>query len=148
MSRKESVRTVGKRINEKFIAVYSELDKCCSAKFGISAGGVTEYINRLGHARFAPKRDEVLPLLVRYRNIRNIFAHEQRELKKSDEISKSDITWIKKFTKYINKKKDPYSVYLKRARRYARHRRIRRYAIGIAVIAAIAITVALLIYFT
>ena len=138
---------MGKRVNEKFIDVYAELDKSCSAKFGISSGGVTEYINRLGNARFAPKRDEVLPRLVKYRNIRNIFAHEAKELKKNDEIKKEDITWIKKFNKYINKKKDPYSVYLKKARRYARGRKIRRFAIAAVALLAIAGAVALYFYF-
>ena len=58
-----------KKINEAFYAGYIELDRDCCEKFGVSSGGVTEYINRLNNARFAPGRDDVLPRLVRYRNL-------------------------------------------------------------------------------
>ena len=117
---------MSKKVNEKFVNAYMELDRCCCEKFGISAGGITEYVNRLGNAKFAPKRDEVLPKLVKYRNIRNIFAHEPKALKKNDEIGKADIVWVQKFTKILAKQKDPYSVYLKKARKYARTRKLRR----------------------
>ncbi|MBR2650870.1 MAG: hypothetical protein IKD45_04350 [Clostridia bacterium] len=60
---------MSKKINEKFIKAYIELDKLCCENFGIRAGGVTEYINRLSNIRFAPGRDEVLPHLVKFRNI-------------------------------------------------------------------------------
>lgn len=133
---------MSKRVNEKFVNAYMELDRCCCEKFGISAGGITEYINRLGNARFAPKRDEVLPKLVKYRNIRNIFAHEAKELKKNDELGKADIKWVKKFTKFVEKKKDPYSVYLKKARKYARHKKARRILIAMLVLLAAAAGVA------
>lgn len=136
---------MSKKVNEKFISAYAELDKSCCAKFGISSGGLTEYINRLGNARFAPKRDDVLPRLVKYRNLRNIFAHEAKELKKSDDITKADITWLGKFNKDVIKKKDPYSSYLKKARRYARGKKIRKYAICIGVL-AVAVA-AVILYF-
>ena len=126
---------MGKKVNEKFISAYAELDKTCCTKFGISTGGLTEYINRLNNARFAPKRDDVLPRLVKYRNIRNIFAHEAKELKKSDDITKVDIAWLNKFNKDVIKKKDPYSAYLKKARRYARGRRLKRYAVVFGILA-------------
>ena len=117
---------MGKRLNERFLASYIELDKDCCEKFGVAAGGVTEYINRLNNARFAPNREEVLPRLVRYRNLRNKMAHEIGSLRKLNEVTKADITWIRKFDKDITKKKDPISSYLKRARRYARRRRLKR----------------------
>ena len=63
---------MSKRINEKFLKVFSELDRLCCEKFGVSTGGVTEYITRLNNARYAPDREQTLPRLVRYRNIRNI----------------------------------------------------------------------------
>jgi hypothetical protein len=128
-------------MNEKFLDAYIELDKACSEKFGLPVGGVTEYINRLGGIRFAPNRDEVLPSLVKYRNVRNMFAHEPSAIKKYDDIAKSDILWLKHFMRDLKRKKDPISAYLKKARRYARHRRIRRYLIAGAVVAALLIAV-------
>ena len=123
---------MGKKINEKFLNAYNELDRNCSRKFGIATGGVTEYINRLHTTRFAPKRDEVIHHLVKYRNIKNVFAHELRAIKKSSELAKADLLWIKRFNHDILRKKDPISSYLRKARRYARALRFRRYAIGIS----------------
>ena len=85
---------MGKRLNHNFLEIYKELDRDCCEKFGVTSGGVTEYINRLNNTRFAPDRDDVLPRLVRYRNIRNKFAHDVASIRKSDEISKADIRWF------------------------------------------------------
>ena len=137
---------MGKRLNERFLASYIELDKDCCEKFGVAAGGVTEYINRLNNARFAPNREEVLPRLVRYRNLRNKMAHEIGSLRKLNEVTKADITWIRKFDKDITKKKDPISSYLKRARRYARRRRLKRYLTAGAAVCAVIIGI--VVYFT
>ena len=128
---------MGKRINEKFLSTYIELDKACCEKFGISAGGVTEYINRLNNARFAPGRDDALPRLVRYRNLRNRFAHEASAIRKTDEVSKEDDKWLLRFKKDVERKRDPISKYLKKARRYARRRRLRRYLITFFILALI-----------
>ncbi|MBO5879020.1 MAG: hypothetical protein J6Q68_00500 [Clostridia bacterium] len=113
-------------MNEAFLAAYIELDSDCSKKFGVSSGGVTEYINRLNNARFAPGRDDVLPRLVRYRNVRNKFAHEIAALRKVDEITKVDLNWIRSFNRDVLRKRDPISLYLRKARRYARRRKMRR----------------------
>ena len=136
---------MSKKINEKFLEAYLELDRNCCEKFGVATGGVTEYINRLGSARFAPNRDEALPRLVRYRNTRNVFAHEPTAVKKSNELVKADIVWVKHFTKDLSRKKDPISAYLKKARRYARHRRIRRYLVASALLAVVIIGI--IVYF-
>ncbi|MBQ2251738.1 MAG: hypothetical protein II329_02095 [Clostridia bacterium] len=117
---------MGKRLNHNFLEIYKELDRDCCEKFGVTSGGVTEYINRLNNARFAPDRDDVLPRLVRYRNIRNKFAHDVGSIRKSDEISKADIKWVRGFNRDLVKKRDPISTYLKKARRYARRRKIYR----------------------
>jgi hypothetical protein len=123
---------MGKKINAKYLNAYNELDRNCSRKFGIATGAVTEYINRLHTTRFAPKRDEVIHHLVKYRNIKNVFAHELRAIKKNSELAKADLLWIKRFNHDILRKKDPISSYLRKARRYARALRFRRYAIGIS----------------
>ena len=133
---------MSKKINEVFLSEYIELDKDCCQKFGVSIGGITEYINRLNNARFAPGRDDVLPRLVRYRNIRNKIAHEPSALTKSEEITKADVKWIRSFDKSVVKKKDPISQYLRKARKYIRRRRLRRfcYAAIAVIIAALAVT--------
>ena len=137
----KAVSSMGrKKVNEAFLAGYIELDRDCCEKFGVSTGGITEYINRLNNARFAPGRDEVLPRLVRYRNTRNKFAHELSALRKTDEVTKVDVKWLRSFNKDIIKKRDPISVYLRKARKYARRRRLRRwvYVVLFAIIAALA----------
>ncbi len=128
---------MGLRLNEKFLSSYIELDKNCCEKFGVSVGGVTEYINRLNNARFAPGREEALPRLVRYRNLRNKMAHELGSLRKMNDVTKTDIVWLKKFNKDISKRRDPISAYLKKARKYARRRRMKRYAITTLIILAV-----------
>ena len=129
---------MGKRLNQHFLASYITLYKDCCQKFGVATGGVTEYINRLNNARFAPGREEALPRLVRYRNLRNKIAHEIGSLRRSREVTKADISWLKKFDRDIIKHKDPISTYLKRARRYARRRRIKKFlTVGAAVLAVV-----------
>lgn len=134
---------MGKRINEKFLSCYMELDKNCCDKFGVATGGITEYINRLNNARFAPGREDALPRLVKYRNIRNKIAHELGSIRKINDISKVDIAWLRKFNKDIVKRKDPISLYLKRARRYARRRRIKRYVTAAAILLSVILGVVL-----
>ena len=134
---------MGKRINEQFLASYIELDKDCCDKFGVTTGGVTEYINRLNNARFAPGRDDVLPRLVRYRNLRNKFSHEVGALRRVDEITKVDVHWIRTFNRDLMRKRDPISAYLKKARRYVRRRKLRRFAYGAAAVLIIGLGIAL-----
>ena len=45
---------MSKKINKKFLKLYVELDSKCCDRLGLKAGGVTEYINRLDSAKFAP----------------------------------------------------------------------------------------------
>ena len=130
---------MSKRLNEKFLKSFIELDKLCCEKFGVATGGVTEYINRLNNARFAPDRDIVL---VKYRNIRNLFAHEPGAVRKSEEVTKEDVTWLFRFRLDMQKKRDPISKYLRKARRFARARKIKRAAfISLVVLLVIAIAV-------
>ena len=129
---------MSRKTNEKFLNNFLELDKLCCEKFGVATNGVTEYINRLNNARFAPDRDEVLPRLVKYRNLRNRFAHEPQAIRKSDDITKADIKWVANFKKSVKKKKDPISKYLKKARRFARRRRFGKFVLVLLILAALA----------
>ena len=114
---------MGKKINEKFLKVYIELDKVCCEKFGITTGGVGEYINRLNNARFAPDRDEVLKRLVAYRDNHKRFYFEPKAVKKDTKLTNEDIKWIMSFKKAVSGKKDPVSVYLKKAKKYVSKRK-------------------------
>ena len=129
---------MSRKLNEKFLGTFLELDKLCCEKFGVATNGVTEYINRLNNARFAPDRDEVLPRLVKYRNLRNRFAHEPQAIRKCDDINKEDVKWVAKFKKATKKKNDPISKYLKKARRFARRRKLRKVFLVLLIIAAVA----------
>jgi hypothetical protein len=130
---------VSRKLNEKFLGTFLELDKLCCEKFGVASNGVTEYINRLNNARFAPNRDEVLPNLVKYRNLRNRFAHEPQALKKSDDITAADVKWVNDFKKAVKGKNDSISKYLKKARRFARRRKFGRIVLILLIIAALAV---------
>ena len=143
---RKAVASVGKRINEHFLSSYMELDKDLCEKFGVTTGGVTEYINRLNNARFAPGRDNVLPRLVRYRNIRNKFAHEVGAIRRVDELTKVDVNWIRSFNRDVIRKRDPISEYLKKARKYARKKKMR--GIIWAILIAVVVALCVILYFT
>ena len=136
---------MSKRLNEKFLKGFLELDRLCCEKFGVATAGVTEYINRLNNARFAPDRESVLPRLVKYRNLRNLFAHEPGAIRKSDEVTKEDVNWLALFRRDVVKKRDPISKYLRKARRFARARRVKR-ALFITLAVLLVIAVAALVF--
>ena len=130
---------MSRKINEKFLDAYIELDKLCCAKFGVEINGVTEYINRLENARFATNRDDLLKYLRKYRNLRNRFAHEPQALKKSDDITAADVKWVNDFKKAVKGKNDSISKYLKKARRFARRRKLGRIVLILLILAALAV---------
>ncbi len=131
------------KLNEQFLNAYIKVDAACGEKLGLTSGGATEYINRLINTRFAPGRDEVLPRLIKYRNVRNKIAHEENALSNLDEVDKQDIKWLSAFDKSLQKKKDPISIYLRRARRYARRRKFfKRFCVVMVLLLIAAIAVA------
>lgn len=136
---------MGKKQNETFMEIYLELDKLCCTKFGIPSGGVTEYINRLNNARFAPSRDEVLPRLVRYRNLRNNFAHEPGFIRKSNEVTKDDIKWVDHFRHDVLNKRDPVAKYLRSFERYALEKKVKKVLFAFLGVLAVALIVAIII---
>ena len=129
---------VSKKFNEKFIKAYEEVDKVCCEKFGAQTAGVEVYINKLNNARFAPGRDEVLQRLANYKNLKSNFENTPALVRKSSDVVADDIKWLNGFAKALTKKKDPISVYLRKARNFARRRKIRNVVITLIVIAAIA----------
>ena len=120
--------------SQTFLDAFISMDNACKSalqsnkslenmSFG-GNGGVTVYINKLVELRFAPERSEVLPKLVRYRNIRNRLVHE-KNASKVLEVSKKDINWINKFEKRLKKGRDPISTYLRNERIYKTWSRLR-----------------------
>ena len=138
-------RRLSKRYNEKFLDRYMEVDRLCCKKFGMATGGVTEYINRLNGARYAEGRGDVLQRLIKYRSIRNKFAHEAGAIRRSNEVSGEDVRWLKSFYRELLRKRDSISRYLRRERKYAVRRRIKG-IVAAAVIGIIAV-LALALYF-
>ncbi len=132
------------KINQAFLSAYINLDKSCAKKLDAKSG-VTEYINKLTNLRFAFGRNELLPRLIKYRKLRNRIAHEPGAMKEIDELSRQDISWLKKFEKQVIKGRDPVSKYLKKAGEKARGRALVRAAVlflaALAVIGAIACAV-------
>ncbi len=119
------------------MAKFKELDKVCCDKFGVSMGGVNEYLNCLNNVRFAPDRDEVLQRLVKYVGIYQRIEYNPQSLRRSVEISKSDVAWLAKFKVRVQKKKDPISVYLRKAKRFVFRRKLVRALIFILIAALV-----------
>ena len=138
------------KLNVSFLTEYIELDKACCRKFGIQSGGVSMYINTLVQERFIPEREEVLPRLIRYRNLRNKLAHDEGALNNLNEIEKADLKWIQGFVRTVSKKKDPISLYKIKAERYEKGKKlatILKIAVPLVLVALVALAFVLLKFF-
>ena len=132
------------KINLAFFNAYLELDKICAQRFEISKNGVTTYIRRLAELRFAPDRSEILPKLIKYRNLRNTIAHEVDAFSDLSEIDKEDIKWLNQFARSVAKKKDPISRYERKAKIYAIWRKVRVALIAFGAVAAAVVAILIL----
>lgn len=126
---------MSKKINVSFLEAYVKLECACNEKFSVQSGGVSEYISRLYSTRLAPGRDEALPTLVRYRDLRNRLAHESGALENSSDLKMSDVKWVKRFAKDVERKNDPISAYLRRAKKRAAFRKAKIVALTVIVVA-------------
>ena len=135
------------KTNLAFLNAYIELESVCSQKLDVARGGVTEYINRLMTAKSIPGRNELLPSLVRYRNLRNRMAHEKDALSHIKAVGQSDVRWIKSFTKEVSRGKDPLSVYYRKLGYSEKWRKIRAVLIpsliGVGVVAVAVLLIVL-----
>lgn len=129
---------MGRHLNEKYLDEYALLDKSCAEKFDVPTGGVTEYINRLNNARFAPDRDSVLTSLIRYRTLRNSLIHDPAAMKRQGEVRKDDVSWLRAFRRILLRKKDPISRYLKKAKRFVRMRKFKNFLLWLLALILIA----------
>lgn len=129
---------MGNKTNTAFFAAYIELDNACAKALEVKKGGVSAYISQLVESRYAPGRSETLPKLVEYRKIRNKMAHEEGALSDLREVSKADVQWLNRFTKQVEKGRDPISLYHKKANRFAMMRWVR---IMLTALAAVGISI-------
>ena len=134
---------MAKKINNDFLKFYTEMDKACCEKFGVTTGGTGEYINRLNNARYAPDREDVLPRLVKYRSVQKRLLENPKALKKDGEVTKEDIKWLQDFKRKVTRKQDPIALYLKKAKKYASKDRATTVFCILLAAAVIAIPVAL-----
>lgn len=123
-----------RRLTEQFLKRYNAVETDCAHKFNKTPGALTEYIERLNNARYAPRRDETLPALVRYRNLRNRIVSDPDAFKNEGELDKSDLAWLSDFDRLLQKQKDPLSVYFKKAHSYERRRKSRSTVIFLGII--------------
>ena len=131
---------MGKRINEAFMNRFVELDRICCHKLGVMFGGVNEYLKHLNNSRYAPNRDDVLRNLVRYTNIHAVMG---ANLRRNYGIIKSDVKWLSRFKKDVQKKRDPLSQYLRKAKRYSFKKKLWRAIFVTVCLALVAACVAL-----
>ena len=140
-----------KRLRPAFLAAYEELDQVCRSKFGVRANGVLAYVEQLNAVRFAPGRNTVLPRLVHLLDLAEIGESPVEIVPTKGggsirlfgpEVVRADIRWTKRFARLITKKRDPLSLYLRRARRRKRWRRFAKvFFPTLAVLLAIAAAV-------
>nr|MBE6544482.1 hypothetical protein [Oscillospiraceae bacterium] len=113
------------KINMSFFNAYKELDSACAKRLGISRGGVSAYIGRLVELKYVPERSDVLPRLIKYRKIRNILAHEENAFDRSFEITNSDVKWLSRLARRVERSSDPISRYERNTRFYSIWKRVR-----------------------
>lgn len=135
---------MGKKNNTDFLAAYIELDTACAELLGVKRGGITEYINELKEAKGAPQGSETLSKLISYRKARNKLAHEEGALSDVKDIDKTDVRWIDRFKKTIQKRRDPLSLYKRPAKAFTVKAVVAAAAALAAVIAVIAVAVIIL----
>ena len=133
-----------KDLNEEFLAAYERADRVCCEKFGVPDQGCLTYINRLNAARFAPRRDEVLtPLVHAY----DLYQRGTNEAATSSQkrsvvfssgavVMREDLLWVKRFARSVDRKRDPLSLYLKRAKRMKRRKKFFRWFLPLLVLLA------------
>lgn len=123
-------------LNQIFFNTYIKVDKVCCAKLGVERGGISAYISKLTNNRFAPDREETLERLINLRNARNTLAHEEDAMGTYKQVTRQDVKWLQNFERELIRKKDPISLYLRRARGYVRRRNV------LAIIAVLALAAA------
>lgn len=121
---------MSKYCNRKFLSEYIKLDRAISQMLGISFGGISEYITRLGAGPLREREKELISRLVRYRAYRNKLAHEVGALEGLSSITKEDVRWVRSFTSLVKKKRDSLSVFKRKEERKNAFRSFKRIALS------------------
>ena len=125
---------------------YARLCKLFPGKIGVSLDAVDGHLKTRGWVTDAGLTiDEVLPRLVRYRNTHKRFYYEPGAMQKDNDITPEDIKWLMRFKKDVAGKRDPISLYLKKARSYAFKKKATTVAIVVLVLAVVAAVTALVL---
>ena len=128
-----------KKYNKDFIKTFAEVETLCCHKFGVENGGIAYYYDKIEKARFAPDRQDTMDRLSKYIEVN---AYLEKKSSNKTALEKDDIKWLKDFAKKLEKKKDPMSEYLRKARNYARSRKTRRVLLVLFIIALVGAAVA------
>lgn len=126
---------MSKKYNKDFVKAYAEVEERCARKFGLEKGGVEYYYDKIENARFAPDRQDTMDRLFKYIEVNTYLTQKPKD---KTTIEKSDVKWLKEFATKLDKKKDPMSEYLRKARNYARGRKTRKVMLVIFIIALVA----------
>jgi len=108
-----------KKLTEEFLKTYTRLDCLLKKKFSSGRGGVLEYARLLRSFSKIPAAELILERLAVYslalyhgaQNSANIPQNKALGAGASP-LSKSDLLWLKSFTKKIDARRDPLSRYL------------------------------------
>lgn len=139
---------MSRKLNEQFFKEYLLLEKECRKKFDVELGGIRKYIDRFDNFQFLPERDEVETSLCRYSELYYKFANHPDALQKNDDLKPADVKWVRDFTARVRTQADPISLYLKKAERYFRRRKLKRILVVSLVVLIALAAAAAAIYFT
>lgn len=139
---------MSKKLNEQFFKEYLLLEKECRKKFDVETGGIRKYIDRFDSFRFLPEREEVESALCRYSELYYKFANHPDALQKNDDLKASDIRWVRDFAARVRTQSDPISLYLKKAERYFRRRKLKRIFISALAVLLVLSAAAVAVYFS
>lgn len=139
---------MSRKLNEQFFKEYLLLEKECRKKFDVETGGIRKYIDRFASFRFLPEREEVENALCHYSELYYKFANHPDALQKSDDLTNADVKWVRDFAGRLRMQKDPISLYLKKAERYFRRRKIKRICLWVLAILLVLGAAAVAVWFS
>ena len=108
------------QLNEKFTAAFEALALACNTRFGLTKGGVDEYLARLSKIRVADAdRDEVKAKLLASKSA---YALLKAGSEPEAPVTKDDARFLENLADDIANKKDPLMNFIHTAKKYIRRR--------------------------
>ena len=110
-------------LNVTFFEEFKRLDKICREIYGVSQGGVTNYIEDMKsvsafESKEIPSWDSDLKFLIKMRHIRNQLSHGIDTMN-LPMCGQSDILWLKDFYNRILEQSDPIALLYQRRKEKA-----------------------------